>query len=601
MILPGTGRGTAGGAGGGAGDPSTRGESRVARPLHHAAHGSSPRSGEDSSHPWWHSAVIYQIYPRSFQDSNGDGIGDLPGITARLDHLVDLGVDAIWISPIYPSPMADFGYDVADYCGVDPRFGTLADFDALLAAAHAKGLRVLLDFVPNHSSDQHPWFVESRSSRTNPRRDWYIWRDAAADGGPPNNWISDFGGPAWEWDAATGQYYYHAFLKEQADLNWRNPAVAAAMYDVLRFWFDRGVDGFRIDVLWHMVKHPDFPDNPLNPDYTPAMGEMHRVLQLHSTDQPEVHGIAAEMRAIADGYGDRVLIGEIYLPVPKLMDYYGRDRAGVHLPFNFQLIDAPWNARSLAALITAYEAALPPGGWPNWVLGNHDRPRAATKFGGAQARVAAMLLLTLRGTPTVYYGDEIGLADVAIPPDRVQDPRELREPGLGLGRDPVRTPMPWDAGPGAGFSTGEPWLPLNPDWPLRNVAAQGDDPDSMLALHRALLTLRRAHPALAVGAMRMLDASGDVLAYERSEGGERIVVLLNLGSAEQSVTLTEGNYAPLLSTTKPLPFRGGVGAGAVHERHAHTTAPTPNPSPEGEGLFVALQPDEGLILKAAPL
>ena len=318
-----------------------------------------------------------------------------------------------------------------------------------LAQAHARGLKVLLDFVPNHTSDQHPWFIESRSSRDNPKRDWYIWRDPAPDGGPPNNWISDFGGSAWAWDAATGQYYYHAFLKEQADLNWRNPAVQAAMYDVMRFWFDRGVDGFRIDVLWHMVKAADFPDNPPNPDYQPAMGEMHRVLQLHSTDQPEVHGIAADMRAIADSYGasgrgERVLIGEIYLPVDRLMHYYGRERAGVHLPFNFQLIDAPWDARSLAKLIADYEAALPPGGWPNWVLGNHDRPRVAAKRGEAQARVAAMLLLTLRGTPTLYYGDELGLSDVAIPAAQVQDPRELREPGLGLGRDPVRTPMPWD-------------------------------------------------------------------------------------------------------------------------------------------------------------
>ena len=387
---------------------------------------------------WWQTGVIYQIYPRSFQDTNGDGIGDLKGIERRLDYLASLGVDAIWISPIYPSPMADFGYDVADYCGVDPRFGTLADFDDLLAQAHARGLKVLLDFVPNHTSDRHPWFVESRSSRDNPKRDWYIWRDPAPDGGPPNNWISDFGGSAWEWDEATGQYYYHAFLKEQADLNWRNPAVQAAMYDVMRFWFDRGVDGFRIDVLWHMVKAADFPDNPPNPDYQPAMGDMHRVLQLHSTDQPEVHEIAADMRAIADSYGakgrgERVLIGEIYLPVDRLMHYYGRERAEVHLPFNFQLIDAPWEARSLATLIADYEAALPPGGWPNWVLGNHDRPRVATKRGQAQARVAAMLLLTLRGTPTLYYGDELGLSDVAIPPAQVQDPRELREPGLGLG------------------------------------------------------------------------------------------------------------------------------------------------------------------------
>lgn len=489
------------------------------------------------AHRWWQSGVIYQIYPRSFQDSDGDGVGDLAGIEARLDHLVALGIDAIWLSPIFPSPMADFGYDVADYCGVDPLFGDLRAFDRLLAATHARGMKLLLDFVPNHSSDRHPWFIESRSSRDNPKRDWYIWRDPAPDGGPPNNWISDFGGSSWEWDAATGQYYLHAFLKEQPDFNWRNPAVRAAMMDVLRFWLDRGVDGFRIDVLWHMVKADDLRDNPANPDYLPHMGEMHSVLQLHSTDQPEVHAIAAEMRAIADSYpGDRVLIGEIYLPVPRLMQYYGTPEArGVHLPFNFQLIDAPWDAKRLASMIADYEAALPDGGWPNWVLANHDRPRIATRVGEAQARVAAMLLLTLRGTPTIYYGDEIGLADVAIPAERVRDPRELREPGLGLGRDPVRTPMPWDGSAHAGFSTAEPWLPLNPDWAERNAAAQAGDPMSMLSLHRALLALRRSEPALAIGDLVLLDAPSGVLAYQRCYGKRRLTVLLNLTGENRTV------------------------------------------------------------------
>lgn len=488
---------------------------------------------------WWQSGTIYQIYPRSFQDSDGDGIGDLRGIESRLDDLGALGVDAIWISPIYPSPMADFGYDVADYTGIDPRFGTLDDFDSLLKAAHDRGLKLLLDFVPNHSSSEHPWFVESRASRDSPKRDWYIWRDPAPDGGPPNNWISDFGGPAWEYDEATGQYYYHAFLKEQPDLNWRNPELRQAMLDVLRFWFDRGVDGFRIDVLWHMIKHPDFPDNPANPAYTPAMGEMHRVLQLHSTDQPEVHGIAADMRRVADRYPERVLVGEIYLPVDRLMRYYGEGEPGVHLPFNFQLIEAPWEARSLARLIAEYEAALPAGGWPNWVLGNHDRPRAATRFGEAQACIAAMLLLTLRGTPTIYYGDEIGMADVAIPPDQVQDPRELREPGIGLGRDPVRTPMAWDASANAGFSTGAPWLPLHADWQARNVAAQRQDPRSMWRLYHDLLALRRAHPALSVGDWLPIECAGNLLAYERRHGDERLLVVLNLGDAAESFAIPE--------------------------------------------------------------
>jgi alpha-glucosidase len=493
---------------------------------------------------WWQTCVIYQIYPRSFQDTNDDGIGDLKGIERRLDYLVSLGVEAIWISPIYPSPMVDFGYDVADYCDVDPRFGTLADFDDLLMQAHRRGLKVLVDFVPNHTSDQHPWFVESRASRGNQKRDWYLWRDPAADGGPPNNWISDFGGSAWEWDEVTRQYYYHAFLKEQPDLNWRHPAVRAAMYDVMRFWFDRGVDGFRIDVLWHMLKAADFPDNPPNPAYRSKMGEMHRLLQLYSTDQPEVHRIAAEMREIADSYGAkgqgaRVLIGEIYLPVDRLMHYYGGERPEVHLPFNFQLIDTPWEAHSLASVITNYETALPPGAGPNWVLGNHDRPRVAARRGQAQARVAAVLLLTLRGTPTLYYGDELGLSDVTIESSQVRDPRELREPGLALGRDPVRTPMPWDGSENAGFSTAKPWLPLHDDWRTRNVARMTEDPQSILTLYRRLLALRRDCPALSIGDFVLLNVEEEILVYERRHASERLMIALNLGGRPHRLRLPD--------------------------------------------------------------
>ncbi|MBE7217918.1 MAG: DUF3459 domain-containing protein [Caulobacteraceae bacterium] len=507
--------------------------------------------------PWWRSGVVYQVYPRSFQDSDGDGIGDLPGVERRLDHLAELGVDAVWLSPIYPSPMADFGYDVADYCDVDPRFGALADFDRLLAAAHARGLKLLLDFVPNHTSDRHPWFLESRSSRTDPRRDWYIWRDPAPGGGPPNNWISDFGGSSWEWDAATGQYYLHAFLPQQPDLNWRNPQLRAAMLGAMRFWLDRGVDGFRIDVLWHIVKAQGFPDNPPNPAWREGLGEMFRVLQTHSTDQPEAHAITADMRRLVDGYaGDRVLIGEIYLPIPDLMRWYGAPEAPeAHLPFNFQLIDAAWDAQALHAIIADYEAALPPGGWPNWVLGNHDRPRIATRVGEAQARVAAMLLLTLRGTPTLYYGDELGLADVAIPAARVQDPRELREPGKGLGRDPVRTPMPWDPSPKAGFTTGDPWLPLNPDHATRNVQVEAAQPGSMLALHRDLLRLRRSSPALSLGDLELLAPQGAVLAFIRRHGDEQVLMALNLSSAAQDFALPAGweRAAVRLGTRPDLP------------------------------------------------
>lgn len=508
---------------------------------------------------WWERGVIYQVYPRSFQDSDGDGVGDLAGVERRLDYLAVLGVDAIWLSPVFPSPMADFGYDIMDHCSIDPLFGDLAGFDRLLRAAHDRGLKVLLDFVPNHTSDRHPWFIESRSSRDNPRRDWYIWRDPAPGGGPPNNWTSDMGGSSWEYDPASGQYYLHAFLKEQPDLNWRNPAVRAAMTDVMRFWLERGVDGFRIDVLWHIIKADGFPDNPLNPGYRDGMGEKLKVIQRHSTDQPEVHEIAAAFRALADSYGERVLIGEIYLPIETLMLYYGGPEApGVHLPFNFQLLETPWEAGALGAMIEAYEAALPPGGWPNWVLGNHDRPRVAGRLGEAQARIAAMLLLTLRGTPTMYQGDELGIGEVAIPPERARDPQELRQPGLGLGRDAFRTPMAWDDTAHAGFSTAEPWLPLHGDWQTRNVAAQWEDPGSMLSLHRRLLALRRSSAALVRGAISLVAAGHDVLAYERRHGAERLLVALNLGRRQRALRLPVGTAVDgvLASTAAERPYDG---------------------------------------------
>jgi len=527
----------------------------------------SANSTDPATVPWWERGVIYQIYPRSFQDSDGDGVGDLNGIEQRLDYLAELGIDAVWLSPIFPSPMADFGYDVADYCGVDPLFGTLADFDQLLAATHTRGLKLMLDFVPNHSSDQHSWFQESRSSRDSPRRDWYIWRDPGPAGGPPNNWISDFGGSAWTFDEVTGQYYLHAFLKEQPDLNWENPEVRIAMLEAMRFWFDRGVDGFRIDVLWHLVKAEGLPDNPANPDHRPEMGEKLKLLQLHSTNQPGVHDLAADFRALADDYGERLLVGEIVLPLEDLMHYYGRDRPGVHLPFNFQLVEAPWNAAILRQMIADYEAALPLDAWPNWVIASHDYPRIAAKLGEAQARVAAMLLLTLRGTSTLYQGDEIGIGKVVIPPDKVRDPKELREPGIGLGRDPSRTPMAWDGSPRAGFTTADPWLPLHDDWQTRNVAAQERDPGSMLSLYRDLLRLRRGEPALSIGSFRMAQGSEHVLAYERQHGQARLQILLNLSGTERRMPDGMGVGTLLLSTLG-------------------------SPPPEGW-----LRPDEGLILR----
>jgi alpha-glucosidase len=492
---------------------------------------------------WWQTAVIYQIYPRSFCDSDGDGVGDLRGIARRLAHLVDLGVNAVWLSPIFRSPMADFGYDICDYRDIDPLFGTLADFDALLEAAHASDLKVILDLVPNHTSDQHPWFRESRSSRGNPKRDWYIWRDPAPDGGPPNNWLSEFGGSAWQFDAATGQYYYHAFLAAQPDLNWRNGDVRAAMYDVMRFWLRRGVDGFRVDVIWHLVKDDQFRANPPNPGFAAGGPPHHALVPFYTADRPEVHDVIREMRRVIDEFPDRVLIGEIYLPVERLVAYYGQDLDGVHLPFNFALLAVSWHARAIARLIDEYEAALPPGGWPNWVLGNHDQPRIASRVGPLQARNAAILLLTLRGTPTVYYGDEIGMEQVAIPPDRIRDPYERNVPGRGLGRDGARTPMQWDASAYAGFSGAEPWLPIHGGWRETNVAALRDDPGSILQLYRRLIALRRERPALAVGAYRPLAATGDLLLFVREAGSDRLLIALNLGSSPTNVSVAAGLLA----------------------------------------------------------
>jgi alpha-glucosidase len=503
-----------------------------------------------SDRVWWKHGIIYEIYPRSFQDSNSDGVGDLEGIRRRLDYLGWLGVDAIWIAPIYPSPMADGGYDVSDYRSIDPIFGTVADFERLLTEAHSRGLKVILDFVPNHTSDQHPWFLESRSSCDNPRRDWYVWRDPAPNGGPPNNWLANFGGSGWEYDAVTDQYYYHAFLKEQPDLNWRNPDVRNAMYDVLRFWLDRGVDGFRVDVLWLLIKDDLFRDNPPNPAWQPYEPAIDRLLQRYSADRPEVHDVVAEMRSVLDAYADRVLIGEVYLPIHRLVAYYGRDMKGVHLPFNFHLIFTPWNAAAIAGIVEEYEAALPAGGMPNWVLGNHDQKRIATRVGASGARLGSMLLLTLRGTATIYYGDEIGLKDVPIPPDRVQDPWEKNESGFGHGRDPARTPIPWDGSHNGGFTTGDPWLPMSPDHETHNVQALIANRRSILNLYRRLIGLRREHAALSVGRFATVQAADDLFAFERNDGDARLLVVLNFAQEQRQVKLpADADHALALLST----------------------------------------------------
>ena len=495
---------------------------------------------------WWREAVIYQVYPRSFQDTNDDGVGDLLGLIQQLEYLAWLGVDAIWLSPIYPSPMADYGYDVSDYRDVDPVFGDLKTVEALIREAHGRGMKVILDYVPNHTSDRHPWFLESRSSRAAPKRDWYVWRDPAADGGGPNNWISRFGGPAWTFDPTTGQYYYHAFLREQPDLNWRHPDVRREMLDVLKFWLELGIDGFRVDALSALFEDEGLHDNPPNPAWTPAMPDSKRQAPVHTSDLTEVHEAVAEMRATLDAYPDRVLIGELYLPIEQLVLYYGKDGKGAHLPFNFHLISTAWTATEIAALVEEYEAALPPGAWPNWVLGNHDQKRIAAQLGPVQARLAAMLLLTLRGTPTIYYGDEIGIPSVPIPAETVCDPVEFLEPGLG--RDPARTPIAWDASPNAGFSKVKPWLPLHADWAARNVSVMSGDERSILMLHRRLIELRRQRAALRLGGYRAMSADGDCLVFERTVGDERVAVALNFGDKPVKSTLIPIGAQVLLST-----------------------------------------------------
>jgi alpha-glucosidase len=552
--------------------------------------------------PWWQTAVIYQIYPRSFQDSSGDGVGDLAGIMSRLDYVADLGIDAIWISPFYPSPMADYGYDVSDYCNVDPLFGTLADFDALIKRVHELGLKLIMDFVPNHTSDQHSWFLESRSSRDNPKRDWYLWHDPCdgmgpRDHRPPNNWLSHFGGTAWTWDEKTQQFYMHSFLPQQPDLNWRNPDVRKAMFGAMRFWLDRGVDGFRMDVLWLLIKDAQYRDNPLNPDWKPGTSSFGRFLPLYTANRPETHEIVAEMRTLLETYpGERLLIGEIYLPLDELVKYYGASAPegtqtepqdltaaaitgprlkGAQLPFNFHLIQTTWKAHSIACLIHDYEAALPPGAWPNWVLGNHDQMRLATRIGPEQARVAGMLLLTLRGTPTLYYGDELGMKDGVIPPDQVQDPAEKNQPGIGMGRDPERTPMLWNNANNAGFTAGKPWLPISPDYTLYSVETESKDPGSVLSLYRNLLALRRKHAALHSGDVYGVkptdEGNQNVLAYRRTDGAERMQVLLNLTGEPQTVACPPGRV--LLSTH------------SGHDSTAFSSSVTLRPH---EGLLIAL-------------
>ncbi len=519
-------------------------------------------------HKWWQIGIIYQIYPRSFQDSNGDGIGDLNGIRQRLDYVKSLNVNAIWLSPIFPSPMADFGYDVADYTGIEPMFGDMADFDRLLAETHARGMKLLLDLVPNHTSDQHEWFVESRSSRDNPKRDWYIWADPGPDGGPPNNWLSFFGGSAWTYDEQTKQYYLHQFVTEQPELNYRNPQVLEAILGEMRFWLERGVDGFRVDVIWLMIKDEQLRDEPLNPNWD-GVNPHFSLQHIYTADLPEVHQIIRRMRALLDEYDDRMMVGEIYLPNEQLMTYYGQAYDECHLPFNFQLILTPWEAAAVRKAVDDYEKALPDQGWPNWVLGNHDQHRLASRVGPHQARVANMLLLTLRGIPTCYYGDEIGMQNVPIPLEFVQDPPAVNQPEIAhiVGRDPERTPMQWDASLNAGFAEAgvQTWLPLADDYAQVNVASQSGDPDAMLSFFRALSALRQSEPALMVGDYASIDVSANqIFAYtRRTQAADSFLIALNFGADAHNIDLSTIGSSASIALNTTMDRTGAVDLGAL--------------------------------------
>ena len=522
---------------------------------------------------WWRSAAIYEIAPISFQDSDGDGKGDLGGLMSRIDYLKWLGVDAVWLTPIYKSPFRDFGYDISDYCSVDPAFGSLDKFDELLAALHEAGIRLILDLVPNHTADDHEWFVESRSSRNSAKADWYIWADAAENGGPPNNWLSRFGGSAWEWCEARRQYYYHSFLVEQPDLNWRNPDVRAAMADVMRFWLDRGVDGFRVDASAVLIKDAHLRDNPPNPE---AEGKPppQRQTPVFTDDRPETMQCIEFIRGVIDEYPGRLLCGEVQGKTDRIGHFYGTERPRLHLPLNFALLDTPWNAFSLQAAIDAYFNALPKDAWPVWVIGGHDKQRIASKIGEAQMRVLAMLLMTLKGTPFLYMGDEIGRKRVSIPPDLVREPFEKLVPGYGLCRDPERAPMRWDGSVNGGFTKGCPWLPLDPEGSA-NVSAQQSEERSILALFRALMTLRHEHACLRQGRYEPLRSQNSVFAFKRAQNGEEILVALNI-AAEPRKWHWQGRGHLLLSTHLDRTSRSAPDASILLRGN--------------EGVIIALEP-----------
>jgi alpha-glucosidase len=527
---------------------------------------SSPTAA--AAEPWWESAVLYQIYPRSFADTDGDGVGDIPGIIDHLGHLTWLGVDGIWLSPVTVSPNADWGYDVADFCAVDPELGTMDDVDRLIALAGRRGIRVLLDFVPNHTSDQHPWFIDSRSSRSAPKRDWYVWADPKPDGSPPNNWVSSFGGSAWTLDPATGQSYVHNHLVEQPDLNWWNEEVRDAFDGIMRFWFDRGVAGFRIDVCNVIIKDALLRDNPPATEEDDFETQMFGQRPVYNANRPEVHEVVRRWRALADSYDEpRLLIGETPVPVDALALYYGDGSDELQLAFNFNFISAPFSAEAMRVIVEETEAALPTDAWPAWTGSNHDMFRFPSRWAEgdpSKARLALLMLLGLRGTPVLYQGDEIGMPDVKVAHEDMRDPLGVAFFPYYEGRDAGRTPMQWHAGPGAGFTEPgvTPWLPLG-DTAI-NVADQEGQPDSILTLAHDLIAFRRGHPDFCrAGYETMPCTAGGLWAWRRGEG---YAVVLNMAEESTEVPGQDGVVAictdrgrdgePITGSLRVGPFEG---------------------------------------------
>ncbi|TGL02941.1 alpha-glucosidase [Leptospira levettii] len=490
---------------------------------------------------WWKEAVIYQIYPRSFQDSNGDGIGDLEGIIQRLDYLAgskdSLGIDAIWLSPVYPSPMFDFGYDISDYEEIDPVFGDTQTFKRLLKEAHKRGIRIIMDLVVNHTSHLHPWFIESRSSVNSPKRDWYIWKQTNHNG-PPNNWLGAFGGSGWEYDKRTGEYYFHSFLKEQPDLNWRNPDVEDAIFRMMKYWLDMGVDGFRLDVVNLYVKDEFFRNNASY--FMKGPRPYDKQVHTYDRDRPEMHGILRRMRKLLDSYSEkRMFVGEIMQDFPGNVllpaTYCGRNDE-LHLAFNFMFLFSPWKAERFYQIVKDFESALGEDNWPNYTLSNHDFPRHITRYEKGdetldRAKLAACMMLTLRGTPFLYYGEEIGMKRQKVPFNKIQDPVGKRYWPFHPGRDPERIPMPWDGSDTTGFTTGKPWLPLYEDSNTLNVESQKQDPNSLFFTYKKLIQIRKDRKSLRKGKLKiLLSDDKQALYYRRRDGKEETYIFLNFSS-----------------------------------------------------------------------